>query len=90
MNELIQETDKVVSLESWKKYQTKKKSQQSICEYLRILTFHELISESNDILKQLEESPLDYHLAHQSLLILKEFKQRLNIDTPQLSASITV
>ena len=51
-------------------------------EYLEILTFSELIAESNEVMRELRKGNISKELTFRSRLILKEFELRIG-STPR-------
>jgi len=68
----------VINFDNWKHVYTDSQKEINFCEYLSVLDFGELISESNEIIKELKNNNLDRDLTFRSKLILKEFDKRIS------------
>lgn len=79
----------VLSFEQWKRTQGEKTEGQSITQYLKVLSFHDLVNEYQSIIQELKDSPLNTELTQKSKLILKEFSDRLGEHSIGISDSLT-
>lgn len=75
----------VISLEQWKGSQEDK----SLKEYLNVLSFHALVGEAEDTMRELKDNSLSPELAQKSKQILKEFNNRLGADSDGFAGALT-
>lgn len=78
----------VVSLKDWRKNQELETLGEDISEYLGLLSFNELVTESHETAKELKTNPLNDDLALRSKLLLDEINQRLHYTSHELTSSI--
>ena len=62
--------------------------EKSIKRYLKILSFHDLIQESNALADSIISNPIDRKSTKYSRLIMKEFKNRVEDDSPGMAKNI--
>ncbi len=67
----------VRSLDTFRRRKEESERKIALKEYLSVLSFNELLTESNDIIQELNSNPLDMDLSARSTLILKEFHDRI-------------
>jgi hypothetical protein len=79
-------SNNVVSLESWKSNQQEDKS---LKEYLNVLSFHALVGEAEDTMRELNDNSFSPELARKSKQILKEFNNRLGADDDGFAEPLT-
>lgn len=79
----------ILSFEQWKRAQGDKAEGQSITQYLKVLSFHDLVNEYQSIIQELKDSPLNTELTQKSKLILKEFSDRLGEHSIGVSDSLS-
>lgn len=79
----------VLSFEQWKRSHGEKTEGQSLTQYLKVLSFHDLVNEYQSIIQELKDSPLNTELTQKSKLILKEFSDRLGEHSIGISDSLT-
>ncbi len=72
---------KVVHFNEWKE----NKSMQT---YLKVLSFNQLINESNTLVEQLKINPISPSLTNKASFILKEIKHRLHYHSPEMSSAL--
>lgn len=82
-------SENVLSFEQWRRAQGEKTEGQSIKQYLKVLSFHDLVNEYQSIIQELKDSPLNTELTQKSKLILKEFSDRLGEHSIGISDSLT-
>ena len=73
----MEQRQNVTSLDSFRRRKEESERKLALKEYLSVLSFNELLTESNDIIQELNNNPLDTDLSHRSTLILKEFHDRI-------------
>lgn len=73
----MEHVENVTSLELFRKRREESERKLALKEYLSILSFNELLSESNGIIQELNSNPLNSDLSQRSTLILKEFHDRI-------------
>jgi hypothetical protein len=67
------ESENLVSLDQWKNH----KRDASFSDYLKVLSFHDLMNESNEIMSQIKRSEHEGDLFSKTLVIMNEFTHRL-------------
>lgn len=77
---MTSETSKIISLKSWKEANLDSKEQSSFLRYLKALSFHDLMNESESARKQLNSGALNREITLKSKTILKELSDRLKAD----------
>ncbi len=78
----------IISIKKWKENRQLSLKEKQVNNFLKVLSFQQLINESTDIVKKLKSEPLNPELAFKSKLILKEFNKRLNDQSPELANSL--
>jgi len=69
-------SDNIIQFSSFKTIYNENAANKCFKEYLEILTFSELINESNIIINDLRRGIIDKDLTVKSRLVLKEFEKR--------------
>jgi len=75
------EPEGILSLKIWKEKKKKNEMEQEdeiLHDYMNVLSFHELIAESNQFLEELSQAPINDELKQRGQFILREFKKRLS------------
>jgi len=73
----MQKLENIRSLNSYRKRKETGERETSLKEYFSVLSFNELLIESNDIIQELNNAPFDMDLSDRSTLLLKEFHDRI-------------
>lgn len=73
----MENIENVRSLDSFRRQKEECERKIALREYLSVLSFNELLSESNEIIQELNSNPFDVDLSARSTLILKEFHDRI-------------
>lgn len=68
--------DNIIHFTKFKSMYDENAANKCFKEYLQVLTFSELISESNQVISDLRNGKMDKDLTVKSRLILKEFEKR--------------
>ena len=76
------EQDNLVSLEQWKSF----KRDNSFSDYLKVLSFNDLMNESVEIMNQIKEN--DDDLFSKTRSIMNEFTHRLEQESRHLADSV--
>lgn len=76
---------KVVEIHSWKQAQKAHKEESELNDYLRVLSFNELITEAQTVIKELKAGKLTTDLSSRSTTIMNEFNKRIEIESPELA-----
>ncbi len=76
----------VLKLSDWKEFQEEK----SLMKYLRVLNFHDLMTEAEQALKELNSNPINKEITLKSKSILKEFSNRLKADRDGFAGTLSV
>ena len=89
----------VVSLEDWRKLKEasladwkpqsldEKRAEKQFSDYFNILSFSELINESTDIIKELNQSPISTEITMKSKILLHQFSKRLGDESKEVAAT---
>ncbi|MBK23301.1 MAG: hypothetical protein CME70_04785 [Halobacteriovorax sp.] len=97
MRENENQLENVVSLENWKKIKDaslakwepqsldEKRAEKQFKDYFNILSFSELINESTDIIKELNQSPLSTEITMKSKILLSQFSKRLGDESKEVA-----
>lgn len=76
--------ENLVSLEQWKS----KKRDSSFSDYLKVLSFNDLISESNELMDQLKRNDESDDIFSKTKVMMNEFSLRLEKESKQLAESV--
>lgn len=77
------EQDNLVSLDQWKNH----KRDNNFSDYLKVLSFHDLMNESNELMNQIKRSD-DEDLFSRTRFIMNEFTHRLEKESRHLADSV--
>lgn len=77
------EHDNLVSLDQWKNH----KRDGSFSDYLKVLSFHDLMNESNEIMNQIKRQD-DEDIFSKTRFIMNEFTHRLERESKHLAESV--
>lgn len=77
------EHDNLVSMDQWKNH----KRDNNFSDYLKVLSFHDLLNESNELMGQIKRSD-DEDLFSKTRFIMNEFTHRLERESKQLADSV--
>lgn len=78
-----QNKQNIIAFDSYKTLYNDHAEQRSFKEYLLLLSFSELIAESNAVMRELRNGKLNSELTNRSRLILKEFERRIGCNPTQ-------
>ena len=78
------ESENLVSLDQWKNH----KRDNSFSDYLKVLSFNDLMSESNELMNQLKKSEDEADLFSKTRVIMNEFTLRLEKESKHLAESV--
>lgn len=78
------ESDNLVSLDQWKNY----KRDSNFSDYLKVLSFNDLMSESNELMNQIKKSDEADDLFSKTRVIMNEFSHRLEKESKHLALSV--
>ncbi len=78
------ESENLVSLDQWKN----QKRDNSFSDYLKVLSFNDLMSESNELMNQLKKSEAEADLFSKTRVIMNEFTHRLERESRHLADSV--
>jgi len=81
-------TTNIVDLSIWKGEHARELQAASIMRYLQVLSFHELIAESKDLIAEIKGLPYEEDLVFKAKLLLQEFKRRLKDTSPEMYAKL--
>ena len=78
------EGDNLVRLDQWKN----SKRDSSFSDYLKVLSFNDLMSESTDLLDQMRKSEESDNLFSKTRVMMNEFTHRLEKESRHLAESV--
>ncbi len=78
------ERENLVSLDDWKN----QKRDSSFSDYLKVLSFNDLMNESNDLIDQMKRSDEGNDLFSKTRVIMNEFSFRLEKESKHLANSV--
>lgn len=78
------DSDNLVSLDQWKN----QKRESSFSAYLKVLSFNDLMNESNELMNQMKKSDEVDDLFSKTKLMMNEFTTRLEKESKHLAASV--
>lgn len=81
--------ENILPFDQWKKTLGSGLEGKSLKKYLKVLSFHDLVTEYQSIIQELKNSPLNSELTQKSKLILKEFSDRLGEHSVGVSDSLS-
>ncbi len=81
----ISRFENVATIEELKSRKEQSGKEKIILDYLRILTFSELIDETSEVIKELNDTPFNSDLAIRGRLVLKELEDRLEAHSQEIS-----
>ncbi len=70
----------IISLKNWKEANKESREEASLLNYLKALSFHDLMNEAESARKELNSGSISEEVALKSKTILKEFTHRLKSD----------
>jgi hypothetical protein len=76
MKKMINEN--VIPMDAWKQALHLKREEKSLLDYFNVLSFHELMNESKEIVMELEKESYNDDLALKARLIIEEISGRLS------------
>lgn len=74
----------LVSLDQWKKH----KRDANFSDYLKVLSFNDLMSESNELINQIKKSEHEIDLFSKTRVMMNEFTFRLEKESKYLADSV--
>lgn len=80
----------ILSFEKWKKNLDETKPDQDLKNYLKVLSFHDLVNEYKHVLTDLDKEPLNLELTRRTKSILHEFSNRLGEHSSDHSDSLSL
>jgi hypothetical protein len=84
MGKMEIERENLVSLDDWKN----QKRDSSFSDYLKVLSFNDLMNESNDLIDQMKRSDEGNDLFSKTRVIMNEFSFRLEKESKHLANSV--
>ena len=74
----------LISIDQWKKH----KRDANFSDYLKVLSFNDLMSESNDLISQIKKSEHEVDLFSKTRVMMNEFTFRLEKESKHLAESV--
>ena len=78
------ESDNLVSLDQWKHH----KRENNFSDYLKVLSFNDLMNESNELMDQIKKSDEGDDIFSKTRVIMNEFTHRLEKESKHLAESV--
>ena len=78
------ESENLVNLDEWKNI----KKEASFSEYLKVLSFNDLLNESNELVDRMNKSESGADLFSKTRLMMNEFTNRLERESKNLAESV--
>jgi hypothetical protein len=78
------ESENLVSLDQWKN----QKREASFSDYLKVLSFNDLMTESNEIMDQIKRNDEAEDIFSKTRVIMNEFTHRLEKESKHLAESV--
>lgn len=82
------ESDNLVSLDQWKNSLRESKKENCFSDYLKVLSFNDLMNESNELMDQIKRSDEGDDLFSKTRVIMNEFTHRLEKESKHLAESV--
>jgi len=79
----------VIALSNWKTKKELTSNEKSMSEYLKVLSFHDLLTETEDLIKELNDKPLNQEVTLKSKHLLREVNKRLQKDADGFARVLT-
>lgn len=70
--------ENVIPMDAWKQALQLRKEEKSLLDYLNVLSFHDLMNESKDVVQELETEPFNEDLALKTRLLIEEISGRMS------------
>ena len=74
----------LVSLEQWKHH----RREANFSDYLKVLSFHDLVNESNHLNREIKQNKATDHLLSRTKMMMNELTQRLDRESKMLAHSV--
>jgi hypothetical protein len=84
MGKMNTESENLVNLDQWKS----KKNDSSFSDYLKVLSFNDLMNESNELIAQMKRSEESDDFFSKTRLMMSEFSNRLEKESKHLADSV--
>ncbi len=81
---MLSDKSNVVNIDAWKKGL----KENGFSEYIKILSFSDLINESHNLLEHLNNDRQDVDIIKKSKIVMNEFKNRLEKESKSLASSV--
>ncbi|RPJ77396.1 MAG: hypothetical protein EHM20_06275 [Alphaproteobacteria bacterium] len=82
------ETENLVSLDQWKSHKREHNREANFSDYLKVLSFNDLMNESNELMGQINRSDEGDDLFSKTRVIMNEFTVRLEKESKHLALSV--
>lgn len=82
------ETENLVSLDQWKNQKSVMSRESNFSDYLKVLSFNDLMNESNELMDQINRSDEGDDLFTKTRVIMNEFTDRLERESKHLAMSV--
>lgn len=82
------ESENLVSLDQWKNKKIECIRDASFSDYLKVLSFNDLMNESNELMDQIKRSDEGDDLFSKTRVIMNEFTNRLERESKHLAESV--
>lgn len=82
-------TGNVIPMDAWKQALHLRREEKSLLDYLNVLSFHDLMNESKDVVKELETAPLTDDITLKTKLLTEEISARLSHYSEEISLMLS-
>lgn len=82
------ESENLVSLDQWKNHKRDSTREANFSDYLKVLSFNDLMTESNEIMDQIKRSDEADDIFSKTRVIMNEFTHRLEKESKHLAESV--
>ncbi len=82
------EIENLVSLDKWKVNKIEESRNDNFSDYLKVLSFNDLVNESNDLMDQIKRNEESTDLFSKTRLMMSEFSSRLEIESKHLADTV--
>jgi hypothetical protein len=82
------EIENLVSLDKWKVNKIEESRNDNFSDYLKVLSFNDLVNESNDLMDQIKRNEESTDLFSKTRLMMSEFSNRLEIESKNLADTV--
>ncbi|MDO9181297.1 MAG: hypothetical protein Q7U04_02760 [Bacteriovorax sp.] len=82
------ESENLVNLDQWKNHKRDGARDASFSDYLKVLSFNDLMTESTELMNQIKKSDEGSDLFSKTRVMMNEFTHRLEVESKHLADSV--